>query len=85
VIIPHSVVIKSAGAEYGQGRKMHWLSKFFHGQKKTVGSPAGRITASLMVRLMGSLILVIMALILCFLVTLFVFYLMGLLFSKYFT
>jgi hypothetical protein len=78
-------VIKSAGTEYGQEREMHWLSKFFLSQEKTVGSPAGRITASLMVRLMGSLFLVIMALVLCFLVTLLVFYLIGLLFSKYFT
>lgn len=76
---------KSAGTEYGQGREMLWLSKFFPGQKKTAGSPAGRVTVSLMVRLMGSLFLVIMALVLCFLVTLFAFYLIGLLFSKYFT
>jgi hypothetical protein len=78
-------MMKSAGTENGQGRKMHWLSKFFLSQEKAVGRPAGRITASLMIRLMGSLFLVIMALILCFLVTLFVFYLIGLFFSKYFT
>ena len=83
--IPHSVMIKSAGTEYGQGQEMHWVSKFFPGQKKTEESPAGGITASLMIRLMGGLFLVIMALILCFLVTLFVFYLIGLFFSKYFT
>lgn len=66
------------------GTEMFWLSKCFPIQKKT-GGPAGRITASLMVRLIGSLFLVIMALVLCFLVTLFVFYLIGLFFSKYFT
>lgn len=78
-------MMKSAGTEYGQGLEMYWLSKFFPGRKKTVGSQADRITALLIIRLMGSLFLVIMALILCFLVTLFVFYLIGLLFSKYFT
>ena len=64
---------------------MHWLSNFFLSQKKTAGSPADRITVSLLIRLLGSLFLVIMALILCFLVTLLVFYLMGLVFSRYFT
>jgi len=63
---------------------MRWLSKYLPSQKKTEG-PAGRITAFLMVRLMVSLFLVIMAMILCFLVTLFAFYLIGLLFSRYFT
>jgi len=64
---------------------MHWLRKVFSGQKKTAGGPADRSTLSLMVRVMGGLFLVIMALVLCFLITLFVFYLIGLLFSKYFT
>ena len=64
---------------------MHWLEKLFPSQKNTAESPAGRVTVSLMVRLVGSLFLVIMALILCFLVTLVVLYLVGLLFSRYFT
>jgi len=71
--------------ELGEGREMHWLSKFLPDQKNTAGSPANRTTVLLVIRVIGSLFLVIMALILCFLVTLFVFYLIGLLFSKYFT
>ena len=62
---------------------MHWLSKFSPDQEKRPGNPADRSTLSLMVRVMGGLFLVIIALVLCFLVTLFVFYLIGLLFSKY--
>jgi hypothetical protein len=83
MIVPHFLMTRYAGSEWGQ--VMHWFSKFIPGQQKMAGDPAARITVSLMVRLMGGLFLVIMALLLCFLVTLFVFYLIGLFFSKYLT
>jgi len=71
--------------ELGEGREMHWLSKFVPDQKNTAGSPADRTTVSLVIRVMVGLFLVIMALVLCFLVTLFILYLIGLFFSRYFT
>jgi hypothetical protein len=78
-------VIRGAGIRFRLGWEMHWLSKFVLDQQKTVRSPADRGTVSLVIRIVGGLFLVIMALVLCFLVTLAAFYLIGLVFSRYFT